>query len=160
MNQALLALLALAVAVWFAFQSQRNEIVLDLQRVQNEVEVLATAAGLDVLGQAGRLPFDAGVADSAGVVSDTSALTAAPFEGGRHFQLAGDLDDLHGMQPLTYLNAEHQVSFTITAEVEYVRTDDLATPAPGRSFAKAVHLTVAHSQLAEPIELTQVFTYP
>lgn len=158
MNQTLLAIFALAVVTLVAFNATRDRTQREMREMRTEVEVLATAAGLDVLAQIGATPFDA--VTVANPAANRSDLTPLPFPTGTAFDDIADVDDAHGMAPMAYSSETGGLPLSVGAEVRYVSETDLSKPSVIPTFAKAVTVRVSHPMLADTLDLTQVFTYP
>jgi len=157
-NQTLLAIFALAIGTLVAFNATRDRTDREMRELRTEVEVLATAAGLDILAQIGTMPFDA--VTVVNPAANRSELTPLPFPTGTAYNAITDIDDAHGMAPMAYSSETGGLPLSIGAEVVYVSETDLITPSAIPTFAKAVTIRVSHPMLGDTLDLTQTFTYP
>lgn len=158
MSQTIMAMLALAVATLLSVNIQKSTVSARLATVHAEYEMLAGTVALDVLDHISAQAFDA--ATIGATVTDTNALTALPFSEGKHYAAADDIDDFHNMQTHTYDTQYSNVSFDVDVAVTYVSEADPSQTSSTQTFAKAVTVTIDHTYLNSPVEMSQVFTYP
>lgn len=139
MNQTILALCALVVAMTFSFNARalmhRGEQALQRTEVES---VLATTAD-ELFDTLAEKPFDANTA--ATTVTD---LTLPNQFGGRTWQTAADLDDFDGASvTLQRTVGDTTMPVTVTAQVRYVQKSGAAfVDASNRQFYKRVRLTL------------------
>lgn len=155
MPQTLLALFALMLTSTFALQQSRHSLRVEMNMVQREAQVHARGVASEVFADIAGLAFDEATADAEGVVP-VSALTPAPFDDGRAFADAEDVDDVHEMLPylvtrtVTQPNGTPiQLTFAVTASVAYAEIEsgaegEVMTPTPDGSptYTKLVTLRV------------------
>ena len=156
MNQTLMGLLGLMIAMLLSLNVQRASLSAKAQVIDNEMETIASGVALEVLDYVGSKPFDA--ATALGEVEDESELTTLPFSTGNAYEEADDIDDFHQIE--TYSLPEFDFDFDIDITIEYVDEDDPEVVATSQTFAKKVTVTINNEYLESPVQLSQVYTYP
>jgi hypothetical protein len=125
MPQTLLALFALMLTSTFALQQSRHTLHTEMNMVRQEATTQARGVASEVFAEVANLAFDEVTHTAEGTVSVTD-LTPEPFEEGKLFSDATDVDDVHRMVPhlVTRTVARPDgtfstLTFAVTATVDY-----------------------------------------
>ena len=173
MSETMLAMVALMVAVFFAFSQQRSVVQAEQEIASVELEVLANAVGSEVMQLIATQDFDDA---TIGVDLQTVTLSdlTLPAQFGDTLScpaVCDDIDDFNDMQAhvMPFEVGEDEdgnqlgFSFMVTAEVEYV--DDQghysATPTWTKEVTLSVDQAVSGSEskyLLQPIQVKRQFS--
>lgn len=156
MNQTLLALAGLTLAIYMALSVQRSRIHLGEVEQLSEVETAAGNVALDALAHIAVQQFDA--ATAGGTVTDPSQLTPQPFATGNRWQDAADVDDFHRVQTHTMTGAYDALPFTVDVSVRYVT--EATTPSATQTYYKEVSVRVFNPALRDTVRMAQVVSFP
>lgn len=94
MPQTLLAIAAVMVATFFAFQQQRSVIDTRMQMIRNEIATSATGVAVDRLSEIGAMTFDDATKSEAKIFSSGSLTASGVFTADA--PPIDDIDDFHG----------------------------------------------------------------
>lgn len=125
MPQTLLALLALMLTSTFALQQSRHTLHTEMNMVRQEASTHARGVASEVFAEVASLAFDEATRAAEGTVP-VAELTPEPFEEGKAFDDATDIDDVHRMLPHLVTRkvarpggAFATLTFAVTATVDY-----------------------------------------
>lgn len=176
MQQTLLALLAMALAVTFSYANQVKYVSTSQELIKAELQEMGGAAAVEALEIVRARAFDQAILDSAEITdpSDFAFVSSSEhFATGRHCQAFGGPDvceaveHFHKMQTAEqpFIISRDTFYFAIDIEVEYVDVDGSRSSGP--TTRKQVRATVRDTWpdsgrtplLERPIRLSRVFTY-
>lgn len=178
MQQTLLSLLALLVAMFLSFGQMQSSLRFQDRSVQGEVEQMALGIGMQTIEVVRARAFDSAVLGTGdGVVLETSAFSAIPTGLSTDCRLHPSQDDTDvqdckaieefngttGVVPFPL--ADDSLAFDVEIEVQYVCAD--LQPCSGPTDRKKVNVFVQDASpdgetpiLPEPIRYSETFAYP
>jgi len=176
MQQTLLAILAMALAVTFSYANQVKYVSTSQELIRAELQEMGGAAAVEAIEIVRARTYDQAVLDDEEITDPTDfAFESASdhFDGGRECQAFGGADvceaveHFHKMQTaeMPFIISQDTFFFAIDIEVEYVDADGNRSSAP--TTRKKVQATVRDtwpdsgrsSFLERPIRLSRVFSY-
>jgi len=151
MTQTLFSIFAIMMATLFAINQQRAMINTYNDMIHDEFEIMASGVALEVMEHIGSKEFDSA---TVGVHPDNFSvdnLTSLPFETGKSYSAATDLDDFHQMETevIQFQAGEAVVPFSVDVVVQYV--DDNKAVSTSRTDTKEVIVTVNHERYTTPL---------
>lgn len=171
MLQTLYAFLAMTIATFFSFNTQRAAMEGRMKIYAGELQMQATGIAARVLDYAQTLPFDANEeAESTGDLTSTQGfgpssaqveLMGGFYQAGKsQFRVAEDVDDLHGMSEVVVVTSEEgSAEFDLSMSVGYVeRTGDGYSARSSRTLFKEVVVTIS-GPVGEPVSISRVFAH-
>ena len=173
MSETMLAMVALMVAVFFAFSQQRSVVQAEQEIASVELEVLANAVGSEVMQLIATQDFDDA---TIGVDLQTVTLSdlTLPAQFGDTLScpaVCDDIDDFNNMKPdttffeITRDSLDNPVgfNFTVVADVKYVNDAGVESSTP--TWMKEVTLYVDQAvqglekkYLLQPVQLKRQFS--
>ncbi len=180
MPQTLLAFVAIMLVTTYTLNVQQQYVFNQQRDVTREIEEMAGSVALEVMEVIRARPFDQAVVDGAvtGTLEDLDLFSFVnatdhftPGQGcsvfGAGVDLCDDIDDFHKMQTalIPFAMGVDTVYFNVDVEVYYV--DENLERFDGRTFSKAVTVTVEDTwpgsdlepYLAQPVQLSRIFSY-
>jgi len=177
MQQTLLAVLALMVAVFLSFGQMQSSQRFQDQSVRGEVEQMALGVGMQTIEVVRARAFDSAVLGTADdVVLEPSVFSDIPTslsydcrlhpsQSDLNVQDCKAIEEFHGTTgTVPFPLAEDSLEFEVEVEVQYVCAD--LEPCSGPTARKKVNVFVQDASsdgtpiLPEPIRYSEVFAYP
>ena len=155
MNQTLLALLGMMIAMLFSLNQQRGTLHDYQTMVHDDMELMAAGVAQQVMETVASYPFDRATAYPEYRDADfkVSEMAAMPFPTGRRFQDALALEDFNDIQTrdVDFQSGDVTFAFTVDISVNYV--DAAMQPSAVPTDTKVVLVTVNHPRYQEPLVL-------
>lgn len=161
MPQTLLAIGAMMVATFFAYQQQRSVMQTRMSMIRNEIESAATSVAVDHLGEISVMAFDEATKGDGKIFSPSSLTPKPQFRDDA--PPVDDVDDYDGTYVQRYrVFAADTLWFGIATEVHYASEtypDQIITDPTVRTKFKKATVSVFSLSAAKPdtIRLSQSF---
>ena len=161
MNQTMLALLAMMIAMLFSLNQQQGTLHDYQTMVHDDMELMAGGVALQVMETVASYPFDKATAIPEYRDEDfkVSVLAAWPFPSGGRFEDALALENFHGIQTrkVDFQSGDLTLSFDVDISVAYVDAAMQHSAVP--TDTKAVLVTVSHPRFQNPlVQLSRSFS--